>query len=189
MMRAESRAEFVWDRATFCCVAGSRSSSTVSARRLALPGGRLCRTHGANSLPRCARHPSRRDMPGKLRIDGFRMTWAGIIAALGFELLHAANFSLRTWPLALGQRIHAFALGVLHACWPEKSQSIVASVIGHSVGNAVVCVIAMIWPASSSSKPQEFIAAAAAASASGEAARPQRHGALPAPRAVRRATV
>jgi uncharacterized protein len=86
-------------------------------------------------------------MPGRLRLGWFDMNWAGIIVALIFALLHASNFSLRAWPLALGQQIYAFALGVFYAYWLEKSGSIVAPIIGHNAGDFVEYAIAMIWVA------------------------------------------
>jgi membrane protease YdiL (CAAX protease family) len=86
-------------------------------------------------------------MPGTLRIGRFQMNWAGVIVALIFALLHATNFSLRAWPLALGQQIYAFALGVLYAYWLEKSRSIAAPIIGHNVGDFVEYAIAIAWVA------------------------------------------
>jgi uncharacterized protein len=87
-------------------------------------------------------------MPGKLRLGRFEMNWAGVIVALIFALLHATNFSLRTWPMALGQQVYAFALGVLYAYWLEKSRSIVAPIIGHNVGDVVEYAIVFAWVAS-----------------------------------------
>lgn len=84
-------------------------------------------------------------MPGKLRLRRFEMNWAGVIVALLFALLHAANFNVRAWPLALGQQVYAFALGVLYAYWLEKSKSILAPVIGHNVGDVVEYAILFIW--------------------------------------------
>lgn len=84
-------------------------------------------------------------MPGKLRLGRFDMNWAGVIVAVIFALLHATNFSLRAWPLALGQQIYAFALGVLYAYWLEKSKSIVAPIIGHNVGDVVEYAILFAW--------------------------------------------
>jgi hypothetical protein len=59
-------------------------------------------------------------------------------------LLHVASYSRRSWPLALGQQIYAFAPGVLHPRWLEKSRSIVAPIIGHEVGDVVEYAIAFI---------------------------------------------
>jgi uncharacterized protein len=84
-------------------------------------------------------------MPGKLRIRGFEMNWAGVIAALIFALLHATNFDVRAWPIALGQQVYAFMLGVLYAYWLEKSQSVVAPAIGHNVSDGVEYAIVFGW--------------------------------------------
>lgn len=84
-------------------------------------------------------------MPGRLRLGRFEMNWAGIIVALLFALLHAANFRLRPWPLALGQQLYAFLLGVLYAYWLEKSRSVVAPIVGHNVSDGVEYLIVLIW--------------------------------------------
>jgi uncharacterized protein len=84
-------------------------------------------------------------MPGKLRLGRFEMNSAGVIVALIFALLHATNFSLRPWPIALGQQVYAFSLGVLYAYWLEKSRSVVAPSIGHNVGDAVEYAIVFGW--------------------------------------------
>ena len=84
-------------------------------------------------------------MPGRLRLGRFEMNWAGIIVALLFALLHAVNFRLRAWPLALGQQVYAFLLGVLYAYWLEKSRSIVAPIVGHNVSDGVEYLILFIW--------------------------------------------
>lgn len=84
-------------------------------------------------------------MPGKLRLGRFEMNWAGVIVALIFALLHAANFDVRAWPLALGQQIYAFALGVLYAYWLEKSHSIVAPIVGHNVGDVIEYLLLFLW--------------------------------------------
>ncbi len=86
-------------------------------------------------------------MPGKLRIGRFEMNWAGVIVAIVFALLHATNFNLRVWPLALGQQIYAFMLGVLYAYWLEKSRSIVAPIIGHNLSDGVEYAILFLWVA------------------------------------------
>jgi membrane protease YdiL (CAAX protease family) len=84
-------------------------------------------------------------MPGKLRVGRLDMNWAGVIVALIFALLHAANFSLRAWPLALGQQIYALVLGVLYAYWLEKSKSVLAPIIGHNVSDGVEYAILFLW--------------------------------------------
>lgn len=84
-------------------------------------------------------------MPGKIRIGRWQMNWAGVIVAIIFALLHATNFSVRSWPLALGQQIYAFILGVLYASWLEKSRSIVAPIIGHNMSDGVEYAIMFVW--------------------------------------------
>ena len=73
------------------------------------------------------------------------MNWAGVIVALIFALLHAGNFAVRPWPLALGQQIYAFGLGVAYAYWLEKSRSVVAPSIGHNVGDVTEYAILFAW--------------------------------------------
>ena len=84
-------------------------------------------------------------MPGKLRVGRFEMNSAGVIVALIFALLHATSFNLRAWPIALGQQIYAFILGVLYAYWLEKSKSIAAPIIGHNVSDGVEYAIILCW--------------------------------------------
>jgi uncharacterized protein len=84
-------------------------------------------------------------MPGRLRLGRFEMNWAGVIVALIFALLHAANFNLRAWPIALGQQIYAFLLGVLYAYWLEKSGSVVAPIVGHNVSDGVEYLLLYLW--------------------------------------------
>ena len=84
-------------------------------------------------------------MPGKLRVGRFNMNWAGIIVAVLFALLHANSFDTRNWPEALGQQFYAFVLGVLYAYWLEKSESVVAPIIGHNVSDVVEYLILFAW--------------------------------------------
>jgi membrane protease YdiL (CAAX protease family) len=86
-------------------------------------------------------------VPARLRLARFEMSWAGVIVAGLFALLHAFNFYLRPWPQALGQQVYAFALGVLYAYWLEKSRSVLAPAIGHNVGDVVEYIILCIWVA------------------------------------------
>jgi hypothetical protein len=86
-------------------------------------------------------------MPGSVHVGRFAMNWAGVIVALVFALLHASNFMHRPWPIALGQQVYAFALGVLYAYWLEKSRSVVAPIVGHNVGDFVEYALLFIWVA------------------------------------------
>ena len=84
-------------------------------------------------------------MPARLRLGRFEMNWAGIIVAAMFALLHATSFWSREWALALGQQAYAFALGVLYAYWLEKSQSVLAPIIGHNVSDVTEYVLLFAW--------------------------------------------
>jgi hypothetical protein len=84
-------------------------------------------------------------MPARLRLGGFEMSWAGVIVALFFALLHAGNFYTRAWPQALGQQIYTFMLGVMYAYWLEKSRSVVAPSIGHDIGDVTEYAILFTW--------------------------------------------
>jgi len=84
-------------------------------------------------------------MPGKFRVGRFEMSWAGLLIAVIFALLHATNFATRPWPQALGQQVYAFALGVLYAYWQEKSQSVMAPCIGHNVSDGLEFAIEYVW--------------------------------------------
>jgi hypothetical protein len=84
-------------------------------------------------------------MPGRIRCGRFEMNRAGVIVAVIFALLHATNFLTRAWPLALGQQIYAFVLSVLYAYWLEKSQSVIAPIIGHNVSDAIEYALLFLW--------------------------------------------
>lgn len=84
-------------------------------------------------------------MPGRLRLGRFEMNGAGVLVALLFALLHATSFWAEPWPLALGQQVYAFALGVLYAYWLEKSGSVLAPIIGHNVSDVVEYALLFAW--------------------------------------------
>ena len=84
-------------------------------------------------------------MPGRVRFGRFEMNRAGVIVALIFALLHSTSFLTGPWPVALGQQMYAFALGVLYAYWLEKSQSVVAPIIGHNVSDVVEYALVFFW--------------------------------------------
>ena|SRR5579863_4120897 len=86
---------------------------------------------------------------GRIRIGSFDMHVAGVILAILFALAHVNNFWQRPFAYALGQQFYAFALGILYAYWREKSGSLLASIIGHNVGDgveyALVFLMTYLW--------------------------------------------
>jgi membrane protease YdiL (CAAX protease family) len=67
-----------------------------------------------------------------------------------FALAHAESFATEAWPIALGQQLYAFALGVLYAWMRERSGSLLAPIVLHSVSDfvedAAVCAFAILLP-------------------------------------------
>lgn len=85
-------------------------------------------------------------MQGEIvRLGRYEMNKAGVIVALIFALSHLTSFWTAPWPLALGQQIYAFALGVLYAYWLEKSGSVLAPAVGHNVGDGVAYIVMFLW--------------------------------------------
>ena len=80
-------------------------------------------------------------MPGTLRVGRFQVSWAGVIVAIIFALLHASSFFNVDWALALGQQVYAFVFSIVYAYWLEKSRSVVASMVGHGLSDLVENVI------------------------------------------------
>jgi len=58
-----------------------------------------------------------------------------------FALAHLSSFWAENFSIAFGQQIYAFALGVLYAYWREKSQSLLAAIIGHNVSDGAEYVL------------------------------------------------
>jgi Type II CAAX prenyl endopeptidase Rce1-like len=84
---------------------------------------------------------------GRVRFWKYEMHVAGVVLALLFALAHLTSFWTENLWIALGQQIYAFALGILYAYWREKSGSLLASIIGHNVSDAVeyVLMFLMTW--------------------------------------------
>jgi membrane protease YdiL (CAAX protease family) len=76
-----------------------------------------------------------RTMPGRISFAGLAMNGAGVVVAVLFALAHFGDFFVHPFAIALGQLGYAFVLGILYAYWYEKSQSLLAPVIGHNLGN------------------------------------------------------
>ena len=76
-------------------------------------------------------------IPGRVRIGAFDLPLAAYIASLLFGLAHYDNFLHSPLHLAIAQQIYAFAWGLAYVWLMEKSDSLLAPVIAHGVGDAV----------------------------------------------------
>lgn len=88
--------------------------------------------------------------PSRVRLGSFSISTAGVTVALLFALAHAENFATEAWSIALGQQVYAFGVGVLYAWMRERSGSLPAPIVLHSVSDfaeeAVVCALAILLP-------------------------------------------
>lgn len=88
--------------------------------------------------------------PSRVRFGGFSISTAGITIAVIFALAHANNFAIDPWPVALGQQIYALALGFLYVWLRERSGSLLAPILTHSLSDfietGVVFVLAAMLP-------------------------------------------
>ena len=75
-------------------------------------------------------------MPGRVFIRGVGISGAGIVAAAIYsfmELLYGETFFIKSLPEILAQLLLCFLLGVIFAIWFERSKSLLAPIMGHSV--------------------------------------------------------
>jgi len=84
--------------------------------------------------------------PGRVRIWRFEMNAAGLVVAAIYGF-YAAGFLSQSLPVALGEMVIQFALGTLYAYWLEKSQSVLAPIVGHNVGGATECALVFLMVA------------------------------------------
>jgi len=84
---------------------------------------------------------------GRIRILNFDMHIAGVILAMLFALAHLTSFWEKSFWLASGQQVYAFTLAILYAYWREKSDSLLAPIIGHNVSDGVeyALMFLMTW--------------------------------------------
>jgi uncharacterized protein len=88
--------------------------------------------------------------PSRVRFGSFSISTAGITIAMLFALAHASNFATDPWPVALGQQIYALALGILYVWLRERSGSLLAPIVTHSLSDftetGLVFVLAAMLP-------------------------------------------
>jgi uncharacterized protein len=85
-------------------------------------------------------------MPGRVSFRGYGMNGAGLIVAALFALTHLYDFFFHPLAIALGQVVCTFVFGVFFAYWYEKSRSLLAPIVGHSLSNVTeqVLIFAMV---------------------------------------------
>jgi hypothetical protein len=87
-------------------------------------------------------------MPGKMHIGRLTMNVSGVIAALIYAL-YAAAFLTAPLMVAMGQFVCQFCLGMFFAYWQEKSNSVLAPIVGHNISSvteyALVLGMVMLW--------------------------------------------
>jgi membrane protease YdiL (CAAX protease family) len=76
-------------------------------------------------------------MPGQVSFRGYTMNGAGLVVATLYALGHLGNFFLLPFAMAFGQIAYLFVQGVLFAYWYEKSRSLLAPIVGHSLINVI----------------------------------------------------
>jgi hypothetical protein len=88
-------------------------------------------------------------LPGRISFRRYEMGVAGVIVALILALPYVADFFTRTMLIALGGMFYTFVLGVLLAYWFEKSQSLLAPIVGHGVSSlmkiALIFAMVALW--------------------------------------------
>jgi uncharacterized protein len=74
-------------------------------------------------------------MPGRVSFRGIEMNGAGVVVAAFYALAHILNFFFYPFAMTLAQLAYLFVQGVFLAYWFEKSKSLLAPIVGHSVLN------------------------------------------------------
>jgi len=82
-------------------------------------------------------------IPGRVELLGRDLSLGGVLAAAIFALSHW-NYGVLPFPLALGQQVYAFALGLFYAYCFEKSRSILAPVLAHNVSDLVPTALGLL---------------------------------------------
>lgn len=72
-------------------------------------------------------------MPGRVRFGGVSMNGAGVVVAVILAFGEITNFIALPFVIAFAQFLYTLAFGVLLAYWFEKSKSVVAPIVAHSV--------------------------------------------------------
>lgn len=84
-------------------------------------------------------------VPGRLRIGRLDLPVAAYIVALLFGIAHWQSFTVNPFYMAAAQQIYAFAWGITYAWLMQRSQSLVAPIVAHGLGDFVEVGLVMLW--------------------------------------------
>jgi uncharacterized protein len=89
------------------------------------------------------------NLPGRIGLWRYEMSVAGVLVAAMVALTHVVDFFTKNVLTALGELVLSFLFGVLLAYWFEKSRSLWAPIVGHSVEAmakiALVFAMVAVW--------------------------------------------
>lgn len=87
--------------------------------------------------------------PGRVRAGRFEIPISGVIVAVLFALAHYKSFIYSPLHLAISQLIYAFAFGLIFVWLMERSRSVLAPAIAHSLSDlleiALIIVLMAVW--------------------------------------------
>jgi membrane protease YdiL (CAAX protease family) len=89
-------------------------------------------------------------MPGRVRLGRFEISTAGVLVALLFGVAHYQSFFQDPLSLAIAQQLYAFVWGLVYVWLMEKSDSLLAPIVAHGVGNFVEVASVMLLTAAAS---------------------------------------
>jgi membrane protease YdiL (CAAX protease family) len=89
----------------------------------------------------------RHTVSGVVSWGRYQVHVGGVIVALLFALAHVTSFFTRPLPVALGQQLYAVALGVVYAYLYERTGSLVAPIVTHSVSDGVEVALEFVLTA------------------------------------------
>lgn len=88
-------------------------------------------------------------VPGRLRIGSLDLPVAAYLVALMFGIAHWRSFTVDPFYQAMAQQVYAFAWGLVYVWLMERSNSLLAPMIAHGIGNftevAVVIALNAYW--------------------------------------------
>lgn len=88
-------------------------------------------------------------IPGRIRAGRFEIPISGVIVSLLFGLVHYKSFIYSPLHLAISQLIYAFAFGLIYVWLMERSRSLLAPIIAHSLSDlleiGLVILLIAVW--------------------------------------------